>query len=84
MSEDYRSPYTIHPGGSKMYWDVKGYCEVCGAVLNLPTSDARASEASKDTEAIANTEVEVGQDCYGLYFGVTQGTHRRRFHLGGH
>ena len=24
MSEAHRSPYTVHPGGTKMYWDVKG------------------------------------------------------------
>jgi hypothetical protein len=37
-----------------------GYCKVCGTVFNLPTSEGRALEASRDAQAIANTEVEVG------------------------
>jgi hypothetical protein len=36
------------------------YCEVCGAVFNLLTSESRALKASRDAEAIANTKVEVG------------------------
>jgi hypothetical protein len=36
------------------------YCQVYGTVFNLPTSEGKASEASKDAQAIANTEVEVG------------------------
>jgi hypothetical protein len=52
-----------------------GYCEVCGAVFNLPTSDGRESEAGRDAQVVANIEVEVRCDRYGLYFGVTQGTH---------
>jgi hypothetical protein len=37
-----------------------GYHRICGVVFNLPTSKSRASEAGKDAQAVANTEVEVG------------------------
>jgi hypothetical protein len=37
-----------------------GYHEVCGAMLNLPTSESKASEASRNAQAVAYTEVEVG------------------------
>ena len=58
MSEAHHSSYTMHPGGTKMYRDVKmvilveqyeeGHCEVCGAMFNLPTSEGGASETSRD------------------------------------
>jgi hypothetical protein len=58
MSKAHYSPYTVHPGGTKMYCDVKGvilveqyekgHCEVCGVVLDLPTSEGGASEAGGD------------------------------------
>jgi hypothetical protein len=37
-----------------------GYHRICGAVFNLPTSESRALEASRDAQAVVNTEVEVG------------------------
>jgi hypothetical protein len=37
-----------------------GYHKVCGAMLNLPTSESRALKASRDAVAIAYIEVEVG------------------------
>ena len=37
-----------------------GYQKVCGAMLNLPTGENRASEASRNTQAVAYTKVEVG------------------------
>jgi hypothetical protein len=38
----------------------EGYCKICLAVFNLPTSEGKASEAGRDTQAIANIEVKVG------------------------
>ena len=37
-----------------------GYRKIFGAVFNLPTSEARASKADGDAQAVANTEVKVG------------------------
>ena len=48
----------------------EGHCKVCRAMYNLPKSEGRASKASEDTQAIAYTEVEVGRDRYGFYFGL--------------
>ena len=53
------------------------YHKICGVVFNLPASKGRTSEAGGDTQAVVNTKVEVEWDRYGLYFGVTQDTHRR-------
>ena len=61
-----------------------GCRKVCRAMLNLSIGESRASEAGKNAQVVAYTEVEVGLDRHGFYFGVAQGTHRRRFHLGGH
>ena len=36
------------------------YHKVCVAMLNLPTGESKASEASKNAEVIAYGEVEVG------------------------
>jgi hypothetical protein len=68
MSEAHCSPYTVHPGGTKMYRAMKGsywwnnmkrgYCKVCGAMFNLKTSEGKASKAGRDIEAVANTEVK--------------------------
>jgi hypothetical protein len=92
MSEAHCSPYTVHLGGTEMYRDVKrvilveqyeeGHCEVCGTMSNLPISEGKTSKADRNAQAVTCTEVEVGQDCYGFYLGLTQGTHWRRFHLG--
>ena len=59
-----------------------GYRKIHGAMFNLPTGESRALEAGKNTQVVAYTEVEVRQDCHGFYFGITQDTHQRRFHLG--
>jgi hypothetical protein len=36
------------------------YRKVCGAMLNLSTSESGASKANRNAQAIAYTEVEVG------------------------
>jgi hypothetical protein len=57
MSEAHHSPYAVHPGGTKMYRDVKGvilveqyegHCKVCIAVFDLPASEGGASETGVD------------------------------------
>jgi hypothetical protein len=62
MSEAHHSPYTVHPGGTKMYRDMKGsywwnnmkegHCEVCRTVFNLPTSKGGTSEAGRNTSSL--------------------------------
>jgi hypothetical protein len=37
-----------------------GYHKVCGAMLNLPIGESKALEPSRNAQAIAYTEVEVG------------------------
>jgi hypothetical protein len=47
-------------------WDITRFveqcstCKICGVVFNLPTSEGRALEASRDAQAIASTKVEGG------------------------
>jgi hypothetical protein len=53
----------------------EGHCEVCKAVFNLPTSEGGTLEAGRSSQAVAYTKMEVGRDCYGFYFRVTQDTH---------
>ena len=77
MEEAHFSAYSIHPGSTKMYhdlkryllveWDEKSYCIICIQMSHLPISEIRTSEAFRIIVTVAHSKVEVGYDCYGFY-----------------
>jgi hypothetical protein len=81
MSEAHHSPYTVHPGGTKMYRDVKGsywwnnmkkdivkFVEQCSTCQQVMAEHQRLVGTLK---AVAYTKMEVGRDRYGFYSRIT-------------
>ena len=79
LQEAHDSPYSIHPGNTKMYLDLKdrfwwtgmkkdiaeyvAICDVCQRVK---------AEASRITAAYADTQMEVGQARHGFHHRIAQ------------
>jgi hypothetical protein len=83
LREAHNSGYSIHPGGNKMYQDLKATYwyygmkrDIAQYVANCDTcqSQDRASTTHWIVAALAYTRVEGGRDCYGFHRGITQGS----------
>ena len=63
LQEAHDSPYSIHPGNTKMYLDLKERFWWTGMkkdIAEYSESEGRTSEASRITAAYADTRMEVG------------------------
>jgi hypothetical protein len=79
LCEAHESTYSIHPGGNKMYQDLKTTYWWYGmkkdvteyvAPCNTYQSKVRASTTHWNVATLANTRVEVGRDCYRFCYGI--------------
>ena len=77
LEEAHGSCYSIHPGSTKMYhdlrevfwWEVlKGDISgICCKMSKLPTSESRAAKAKWFTSTNPSSLLEVGRHTYGLH-----------------
>ena len=82
LIEAHNSPFSIHPGGTKMYQDLKQVLSVekheercgwvCEQVLSVSTSKNSPTKDGKDVTTPKYTKVEVGKYSYGLDSRTTQ------------
>jgi hypothetical protein len=79
--EAHESAYSIHPGGNKMYHDLKatywwyGMKKMWLSILPFVTLVSESKLSINDcwiTAAVASARIEVGRDCYGLYRGFAK------------
>ena len=80
LQEAHDLPYSIHPGNTKMYLDLKDIFWWTGMKKDIAeyvaVCEGRALEASRIATAIANTRTEVGQARHGFYHRIAQDSFR--------
>jgi hypothetical protein len=82
LQEAHDSAYSIHPGSTKMYQDLKERYwwygmkrDVAAHVQYVSESQGRTSETSRFVTAIEGARMEIGRNWYGFHHGVA--THAR-------
>ena len=80
LSEAHDMAYSIHPGSTKMYYDLKERFwwpgieaisrRVCGHLRHMSACEDRASEASQFVAAVEDSRVEMGGDHDGFHSGI--------------
>jgi hypothetical protein len=70
LDEAHKSKFSIHPGSTKMYQDLKkilvvhyegGYSQVCSRVRYLPPDESNPFEIGRCTPTAVDTHVKVGR-----------------------
>jgi hypothetical protein len=85
LSEAHDTAYSIHPGSTKMYYDLKERFWWYGmkrSVAEYVACQGSASEASRSIAAIEDSRVEMGGDHYGLHCGIASYPERVQLHMG--
>ena len=80
MIEAYATPYSMHPGSTKMYYNLKKSfwwhgmkrCSgICTNMFDFLLSQGRAPETRKRTSANPDPRMEVGRYFYGFHYKTT-------------
>jgi hypothetical protein len=84
--------FSIHPGSTKMYQDLRKkllvvkhegrHSQICGRVWYLSSSQSQPFEISRCTSTVDYTFVELGWHRYGFYCGFTPDRQKKGLYLG--